>query len=100
MIDVTQKTRLRKVMQVNNQGQNNDISTFLNEKHFCRGCDWFSLCYQRRRKSNGTIFRKVAAVIEISCSEPPFDGFFFSFGFTNYDTFAEVLIILNGLLFF
>ena len=66
----------------------------------------FYLCYPRRRKSNGTIFgsflkyRKMATLIEVSCREPPFNSFVFSFGFTNYDKFAQVLIILNGLLFF
>ena len=42
----------------------------------------------------------MAAAIEVSCTEPAFDNFVFSFGFTNYDTFVQVLIILNGLLFF
>ena len=92
---------------MNSLGQNNNISTFMNEKHFCQGCDWFLMCYPRRQKSNGTIFgsflkyRKMASVIEVSCSSPPFDSFgFFPFRFTSYDTFAQVLIILNGLLFF
>ena len=63
----------------------------------------FYLCGPRRRKINGTIFgsflkdRKMAPVIEVSCSEPPFDNFVFSFGFIIYNKFAQVLIILNGL---
>ena len=44
--------------------------------------------------------RKMAAVVEVSCSEPRFDSSYFSFRFTNYDTFAQVLIIMNDLLFF
>ena len=44
--------------------------------------------------------RVVLATIEVSCSEPCFDSSVFSFRFTNYDTFAQVLIIMNGLLFF
>ena len=63
---------------MNSPGHNNDISTFMNEKPFCQGCDWFLVCYPRRRKSNGIIFgrlelkyQKLAAVIEVSCSEPP-----------------------------
>ena len=87
--------------QVNNQAQNNNISTFINEKHFCQGCDWFIVCYPRRRKSNGVIFgsfrtyRKMAAVVEVSCSE--FDSSVFSFRYTNCDKFPQVLIIMNGL---
>ena len=42
----------------------------------------------------------MAAIVEISCSETPFDSSVFSFSYTNYDTFAKVLIIMNGLLFF
>ena len=36
--------KLQKVisLQVNNPGQNN-ISIFMNEKHFFQGCDWFLL---------------------------------------------------------
>ena len=73
-------------LQENNLGQNNDISSFMNEKHFCQGSDWFLVCYPRRRKSNASIFGlflkypKIAAVyIDDSCSEPPFDNFVFSF---------------------
>ena len=44
--------------------------------------------------------REMAAVVEVSCSETPFDSSVFSFSYTNYDTFAEVIIIMNGLLFF
>ena len=69
-------------LQVNNPGQNNNISSFMNEKKNCRGFDWFLVCYPRRRKSNGTIFGsflKIAAVIEVSCSEQPFDSFGFFF---------------------
>ena len=61
MNDVTAKTKLRKLrtvmsLQVNSPAQNNDISTFMNEKHFCQGCDWFLVCYPRRRKSKVVIF--------------------------------------------
>ena len=45
-------------------------------------------------------YRKMAAVVEVSCSEPRFDSSVFSFRFTNYDTFAQVLINMTGLLFF
>ena len=46
-------------------------------------------------------YREMAAVVEVSCSETPFDSSVFSFSYnTNYDTFAKVLIIMNGLLFF
>ena len=34
-------------------------------------------------------YRKMAAVIEVSCSESPFDSSVFSFRFTNYDTFPN-----------
>ena len=52
MIDVMQKMNFsepRKVMslQVNNTGQNN-ISTFMNEKYFCQGCDWFLLVLSKK----------------------------------------------------
>ena len=30
-------------LHVNNPGQNKDISTFMNEKQFCQGCDGFYL---------------------------------------------------------
>ena len=45
-------------------------------------------------------YRKMAAVVEVSCSEPRFDSSVLSFRFTNYDTFAQVLLIMNGLLVF
>ena len=45
-------------------------------------------------------YREMAAVVEVSCSETPFDSSVFSFSYTNYDTFAKVLIIMNNLLFF
>ena len=45
-------------------------------------------------------YRKMAAVVEVSCSEKPFDSSVFSLSYTNYDTFAKVLKIMNGLLFF
>ena len=45
-------------------------------------------------------YRKMAAVVEVSCSETPSDSSVFSFSYTNYDIFAKVLIIMNGLLFF
>ena len=45
-------------------------------------------------------YQKMAAVVEVSCSEPHFDNSVFSFRFTYYDRFAQVLIITNGLLFF
>ena len=72
---------------MNNPAQNNDISTFMNETPFCQGCDWFLVCYPRRRKRNGIIFgwfrtqvsKEMAAVIEVSCSEPPFDSSVFFF---------------------
>ena len=38
----------------------------------------------------------MAAVVEVSCSEPHFDSSVFSFRFTYYDRFAQVLIIMNG----
>ena len=91
---------------MNNPAQNNDISTFMNEKYFCQGCDWFLVCDPRRRSSNGVIFGSFTTqvskdgVVEVSCSEPRFDSSVFSFRFTNYDTFARVLIIMNGLLCF
>ena len=91
---------------MNNPAQNNDISTFMNEKHFCQGCDWFLVCVPRRRSSNGVIFGSFTTqvskdgVVEVSCSELRFDSSVFSFRFTNYDTFAQVLIIMNGLLCF
>ena len=71
-------------------------------KHiFAEAVIGFYLWYPRRRNSilgSFLKYRKMAAVIEVSCSEPLFDSFAFSFGFTNYDTFAQVLIILNSLL--
>ena len=42
----------------------------------------------------------MAAVVEVSSSETPFDSSVFSFSYNNYDTFAKILIIMNGLLFF
>ena len=95
-------------LKVNSPCQNKDISTFMNEKPFCQGSDWFLVYYPRRQKSNGVIFgsfrtqvsKEMAAVIEVSCSELPFDSSVFSFSYTNYDTLAQVLIIMNGLLFF
>ena len=45
-------------------------------------------------------YREMAAVVEVSCSETPFDSSVFSFSYTSYVTFAKVLIIMNGLLFF
>ena len=46
-------------LQVNSTAQNNDISTFMNGKHFCQGCDWFLVCYPRRRKSNVVILARL-----------------------------------------
>ena len=93
-----------------NPGKNNDISTFMNEKAFCQGCDWFLVCYPRSEEDGRVTesflaslelkYRKMASFIQVSCSEPPFDSSVFSFSSTNYDTFAQVLIIMNGLLFF
>ena len=93
-------------LQVNNPGQNSDISTFMNEKCFCQGCDWFLVCCPRRRKSNEIIFGSFRTQVskdgcccrQVSCSETLF--FFLKISFANYDTFAKVLIIMNGLLFF
>ena len=47
-------------------------------------------------------YRKMhmAAVVDVSCNEPHLDSPVFSFRFTNCDTFDQVLIIMNGLLFF
>ena len=71
-------------LQVNNPAQNNNISTFMNEKHFCQGCDWFLVCDPRRRSNNGVIFglfttqvSKDGCFVEVSCSEPRFDSCFF-----------------------
>ena len=67
----------------------------------------FYLCYPTIRKSNGIInfssflkFRKMAAVIEVSCSEPPFELTTMIFLSDLPIAFAQVLIILKGLLFF
>ena len=45
------------------------------------------------------VSKEMATVIEVSCSELPFDSSVFSLSSTNYDTFLQVLIIMNGLLF-
>ena len=107
MIDVTQKTefwKLRKVMglQVKNPGQTTTFQFLWMKIIFAEAVIGFYLCYPRRRNSNGTIFgsflkyRKMAAVIEDSL----LTTLFFPFGFINYDKFFQVLISLNGLLFF
>ena len=88
---------------MSNPGQNNDILTFMNEKHFCQGCDWFLCVIQEDGRVTGSFlacFNVTQVSKDGSCSEPPFDSSVFSFSYTSYDTFAQVLIIMNVLLFF
>ena len=76
MNDVTQKAKFGK----NSPGQNNEISTLMNERLFCKGGDWFLVCYPRRQKSNGTILARLDSSIErwlllsrsVAVNEPPF----------------------------
>ena len=35
-------------------------------------------------------YRETTSVVEVSCSETPFDSSVFSFSYTNYDTFANI----------
>ena len=94
---------------MNNPGQNSDISTFMNEKRFCQGSDWFLVCYPRRRKSNGIIFgsfrtqvsKDGCSVLSRSVVVKRLLTALFFLSVINYDTFAiKVLIIMNGLLLF
>ena len=86
-------------LQVNNWCQNKKISTFMKENIFAEAVIGFYLCYPKRQKSNRIIFgsffkhRMMAAVFEVSYSEPPL---FLLVDLPNYDTFAQVLIISNG----
>ena len=89
---------------MNNPSQNNDISIFMNGKHFCQGCDWFLVYYSRRRKRPiSARFSSIEKWLLLSRSVAGnrlLKALFFLFRLTNYDTFAQVLKILNGLLSF